>query len=411
MTAIPKSLAASTDGYVRKIYTSTLTKDNIDEVNFTASPTITTMEPDRDGEVVLPEAILEDLDDYLASPKFLWGHRREGNPEETLGQCLELQPIEKGWKAKFGFDVDINKRAELVWKQTVKGSQRGYSICFLPISWVTLKSPKADIQALPLIVQKWLYSGACKTVYTRVEIIEISAVHVQSNRKSVLKSVGEIKEGPVKVKDKAGASISAGNHEILKKAMGHSEASVRACVKAMAHINALCKSAGADDLMPADFPAVELDVDDEDDKDEEEKAKSKSVSGRLASTVSKAHLLTNDVCSRLRGVAYSLEGCTWEEYKEEGLPPQPRLEAAVAVLASILSQVQAMVQAAPTEAKEAAEEAAPVVISMATKEAPVDKAVEATQPVAEEPVPEPVAKGVSSSKFDPVDYLYGLIQN
>ena len=325
MTAVPKGVG--TDGFVRKTYTSTLAPQDIDLEARTSSPVITTMEPDRDKELVLPEAILDYLGVYLANPKFLWGHRRDGDPEETMGRTLEFQPIDGGWKAKFYHDTaDVNPKADMVWKQIVAGSQRGYSICFLPVEWVTRQSPKDKIAALPAQVRDWLLRGLVTTVYTVVEILEISAVHVPSNRKALLKS---IKEAITMAKSvaKGNKVLNADNMDHTKQAISCCEMAVRKACAGMGHLNEIHKSAGGEDLYPSDFPVPEMDPDEEEDvdpelelegddeRDEEDDEKGKSTRARAVKKdvhihipTSDQHPLTKDVANRLRTAADSLEG-------------------------------------------------------------------------------------------------------
>lgn len=339
--------AATELGRIVKTYTSTLAPEDIDLENFTATPTITAEGIDRDGEVVLPSAIDQDIADYLASPKFLWNHRRDGSPEETMGQCLALVAHEKGWRATFSYDVDINEQAALVWKQTVKGSQRGFSICFIPLEWVTKKSPRAEIMALPERERNWLLSGQCKTVYTRVAIIEISAVHVPAHAKAILKGIEE--DSGMPVKSKAGATLSASSKEVLAKAMAHAESGVRCSLKALGHLNELCKSAGCDDAWPADFPEMSLDEqDDEQDEEQDDEDKGKALKIKALGVTSKSHALINDVSVRLYGLAQTLQG-GWSERESELMPPEERLEAALAILASITAQVEAMLPKASVD--------------------------------------------------------------
>lgn len=81
----------------------------------------------------------------------------------------------------FAFDVDINDRADLVFKQVKRGTIRALSVGFIPKAWVTDRSPRESIDALPEEARKALESGKAFVVYTNVELVEISAVPVPSN--------------------------------------------------------------------------------------------------------------------------------------------------------------------------------------------------------------------------------------
>lgn len=81
----------------------------------------------------------------------------------------------------FAFDVDINDQADLVYKQVKRGTIRALSVGFIPRAWVTDRSPRESIDALPEEARKALESGKAFVVYTNVELVEISAVPVPSN--------------------------------------------------------------------------------------------------------------------------------------------------------------------------------------------------------------------------------------
>lgn len=177
----------------QKVYQSQVQVVNLDDATHTATVEVTSVAPDRDNECVLPSALHKWLPAYLENPKLLWGHERKGPPESALGVCLSLAelPDGTGWEAKFRYDVEINPRAELVWKQLKVGTQKGFSISFLPHRWVVRQSRPEQIAELPEVVKGWLLAGLCDVVYTEVEILEISNVHVPCNRDAILRSVEE----------------------------------------------------------------------------------------------------------------------------------------------------------------------------------------------------------------------------
>lgn len=116
---------------MRKIVKLFQTKPtSIDEENKRVTFAISTNQPDRDGEIV--EQKSWNFKDYMENPMFLWGHNPE-IPENVLGHCIELKSSEDGSETlgTFQFDTDINERADLVFKQVVRGSLRTVSVGFM----------------------------------------------------------------------------------------------------------------------------------------------------------------------------------------------------------------------------------------------------------------------------------------
>lgn len=135
---------------------------------------------DRDEEVILPSGWL--LETFKRNPVFLYGHQHRSNdPQDLLGKVVSIEIVPAGLLATFEYDVDINPKAAMVFAQVKKGTQRAFSVGFLPKSWVTSWSPKEHIDALPEAARKALEEGKAFVVYTATELIEISQVKIGSN--------------------------------------------------------------------------------------------------------------------------------------------------------------------------------------------------------------------------------------
>jgi phage head maturation protease len=120
---------------------------------------ITTGQPDRVGDVVVPTG-LRNRDDYLVNPVVLWAHDRTRVP--PIGQCdwLDVQPHRVVAQTRFAQGVRF---AEDVFKLYEQGVLRGWSIGFLPRKTApTLKHPAA------LEVREW-------------DLLEYSAVPIPEN--------------------------------------------------------------------------------------------------------------------------------------------------------------------------------------------------------------------------------------
>ncbi|MFA5508556.1 MAG: HK97 family phage prohead protease, partial [Vulcanimicrobiota bacterium] len=142
-----------------------------------------TVEPDRDEHMILPEAAKEYLPHFLACPTFLLNHDWTGDIEQHLGSVLDITIVPNvGLDCLFEYDFDLTKTCRAVYEKTKKGSIRGYSLGFYVHDFVTLASPQEQIDALPAYARQALQDGRVWIVFTKIEIVEISAVFIPSNR-------------------------------------------------------------------------------------------------------------------------------------------------------------------------------------------------------------------------------------
>lgn len=156
---------------------------------------VSTTNIDRDGEIVLASAFVQDLPIYMASPLLAWQHpwsfEESPKPSDALGHALDVRitvETDDGGgfvEMDFIYDVDINPAARQVFDSVKAGTIRGYSVGFFSRESVTRTSPKDSIEALPRFAREALVSGACSRVHTRVELFEVSQVLIGSNRESL----------------------------------------------------------------------------------------------------------------------------------------------------------------------------------------------------------------------------------
>lgn len=163
---------------------------SIDRKNHRVTAVVSTLDPDVDGEIVLPEAYKHGLELFFQNPMFLWDHELEGDPKYALGKVLSLEILPDRVVAVFQYNVNKNPFAKFVFDQVVEDTIRAYSVGFLPVAWETSPQPH-----LPERVNRALREGRAHTVYTAVALVEISQVKVGNNRfalimaaKSLLKS-------------------------------------------------------------------------------------------------------------------------------------------------------------------------------------------------------------------------------
>lgn len=99
----------------------------IDPAARTLTAVISTVDPDRAGDVILPEG-LANADEFLRNPVVLWAHQRTMPP---IGTCVDLQirPDKIIATTRFASGVPF---AEDVFRLYEQGVLRGWSIGFVP---------------------------------------------------------------------------------------------------------------------------------------------------------------------------------------------------------------------------------------------------------------------------------------
>jgi len=129
---------------------------------------ISTPNKDRHGEVVLPSAFEKNLDHFLANPVVLAGHqhRLEDGGVPVIGMVLALDITEGAVEADIRFAPgDVNPLGPQYERAYELGFMRAFSVGFIPIE---IRAEEGE----PL-------------THTEIELIELSACSVPSNRQSL----------------------------------------------------------------------------------------------------------------------------------------------------------------------------------------------------------------------------------
>ena len=134
---------------------------HIDPAKMLIRSVITTIDPDRSGDVVVPTG-LRNVEDYLVNPVVLWAHNRTTVPPIGTCEWLDVQPSRVVAETKFAQNVPF---AEDVFKLYEQGILKGWSIGFVPRK--ALKRPTADGR-VGLRIEQW-------------DLFEYSAVPIPEN--------------------------------------------------------------------------------------------------------------------------------------------------------------------------------------------------------------------------------------
>ncbi len=100
----------------------------VDPETMTVRSVITTIDPDRAGDVVVPTGV-RNVEEYLLNPVVLWAHNRTAVPPVGVCEWLDVQPSRIVAQTKFAQGVPF---AEDVFRLYEQGVLRGWSIGFVP---------------------------------------------------------------------------------------------------------------------------------------------------------------------------------------------------------------------------------------------------------------------------------------
>ena len=134
---------------------------NVDVAKMRVRSVITTVEPDRAGDVVAPSGI-HNLDEFMLNPIVLWAHDRVRVPPIGVCEWLDVQPRRIVAQTKFAEGVGF---AEDLFKLYEQGVLRGWSIGFVPRKARRVPQPTG---ASALHVSEW-------------DLLEYSAVPIPEN--------------------------------------------------------------------------------------------------------------------------------------------------------------------------------------------------------------------------------------
>jgi len=101
---------------------------HIDPAKMLIRSVITTIDPDRSGDVVVPTG-LRNAEEYLVNPVVLWAHNRSSVPPIGTCEWLDVQPNRVVAQTKFAQGVPF---ADDVFKLYEQGILKGWSIGFVP---------------------------------------------------------------------------------------------------------------------------------------------------------------------------------------------------------------------------------------------------------------------------------------
>jgi hypothetical protein len=134
---------------------------NFDSRRMRLRSVITTGEPDRAGDIVVPTG-LRNAEEFLLNPVVLWAHNRTQFPPIGVCEWLDIQPNRIVAETRFAQDVAF---AEDVFRLYEQGILRGWSIGFAPRRSRKIARPDGQVG---LRIDEW-------------DLLEYSAVPIPEN--------------------------------------------------------------------------------------------------------------------------------------------------------------------------------------------------------------------------------------
>jgi len=147
----------------------------VDENKRQVTALVSTPNIDRYGEIVLPEAFEESLPKFMRNPVLVAGHRYSTDDGScpVIGQWIDMKITKEGLigTCQFLHDDDL---ADSWFKRFVQKAIRAFSVGFIAEAseFRTFKLPDGSTKAL--------------RVFTKAELIEVSAVTIPANRESLV---------------------------------------------------------------------------------------------------------------------------------------------------------------------------------------------------------------------------------
>jgi len=145
----------------------------VNAMEMTVRSVITTIDPDRSGDIIVPTG-LRNVDDFLLNPVVLWAHQRAQFPPIGVCEWIDIQPRRIVAETRFARGVPF---AEDVFRLYEQGILRGWSIGFIPRK--ARRLPVVDIRTPPALrVEEW-------------DLLEYSAVPIPENPDAVTVAINK----------------------------------------------------------------------------------------------------------------------------------------------------------------------------------------------------------------------------
>ena len=110
---------------------------HVDSARMRVRSVITTSDPDRGGDVVVP-AGLRNRDEFMTNPVVLWAHNRTQFPPIGVCEWIDVQPRRVVAETRFAEGVPF---AEDIFRLYEQGVLRGWSVGFIPLKATRLPGP------------------------------------------------------------------------------------------------------------------------------------------------------------------------------------------------------------------------------------------------------------------------------
>lgn len=148
----------------------------INEVERTIDAVASTADMDRDKDIILPSAFKQSIGAFLSNPVILatHQHRLSTGSSPVIGSAVPESIEITETKVTFTMKFAGTALGEEYWQLYRDRHMRAFSIGFIPIEYEDKKDEKLG----------WVRT------YTKIELLEISAVPVPSNRRALARAKG-----------------------------------------------------------------------------------------------------------------------------------------------------------------------------------------------------------------------------
>jgi len=148
----------------------------INEDERTLDAVASTSDMDRDGDIILPSAFEKSLQPFKDNPVILAGHqhRLASGSSPVIGSAIPDSIRTDKKQMTFTMRFADTPLGNEYWQLYKDRHMRAFSVGFMPIEWTDEKDEKL---------------GYIRT-YTKIELLEISAVPVPSNRLALVRMKG-----------------------------------------------------------------------------------------------------------------------------------------------------------------------------------------------------------------------------